>query len=251
MSFLSTIFGDCPMFWAVAAVGVAIVYYFLNQKKEAASSNAAPSTPTPSTTMQLIKNRRTIMPKELNGEPLKREHLDLILEAANWAPTHQKNQPWRYVVLSGPDAIRSYLDFLDKWYADHAQNLPEEAVTKFRNKLEGVYKEWPAKVSHAALIIMKREPVPGKRLPEWEELSAVAMSVQNMHLMASSLEVGGFWSSHTWCKDARDSAGMKTYLGLDPEDKMLGAFTMGYYDTEKTFKSTRSPMSEKVEYRHN
>ena len=58
---------------------------------------------------------------------------------------------------------------------------------------------WPFNVSHMILIGMKRQARPDKRLPEWEEICAVAMSVQNMHLMLTSLsQVGGFWSSHTW-----------------------------------------------------
>lgn len=55
---------------------------------------------------------------------------------------------------------------------------------------------------------MKRQALPEKLMPEWEELCAVAMAVQNMHLMATSMgDVAAFWSSHTWCKDARDSKG--------------------------------------------
>ena len=49
---------------------------------------------------------------------------------------------------------------------------------------------------------MKRH---AEKLPEWEEICAVAMSVQNMHLAAEAMGIGGFWSSHTWCKRARDS----------------------------------------------
>ena len=43
------------------------------------------------------------------------------------------------------------------------------------------------------------------------------MSVQNMHLMTTSLEqVGGYWSSFNWCKSARDSQGrfMAPYDGF-------------------------------------
>ena len=45
-------------------------------------------------TIDVIKSRRTITPKNLNGKPLTSEELDLILEAANWAPTHKKTEPW-------------------------------------------------------------------------------------------------------------------------------------------------------------
>ena len=50
-------------------------------------------------------------------------------------------------------------------------------------------------------------------MPEWEEMCAVAMSVQNMQLQAAALgNVGCFWSSHTWCKDARESTGNRIKL---------------------------------------
>ena len=45
-------------------------------------------------TLDVIKSRRTISPKNLNGKSLSNDELDLILEAANWAPTHKKTEPW-------------------------------------------------------------------------------------------------------------------------------------------------------------
>ena len=89
-----------------------------------------------------------------------------------------------------------------------------------------------------------------KRLPEWEEICAVAMSVQNMHLMATALggNVGGFWSSHTWCRHARDSQEIKKHFGglmEDPEDRVLGAFVLGKFVEGKSFRSTRSDIKLK------
>ena len=45
-------------------------------------------------TLDVIKSRRTISPKNLNGKSLSNDELDLILGAANWAPTHKKTEPW-------------------------------------------------------------------------------------------------------------------------------------------------------------
>ena len=33
------------------------------------------------------------------------ETIEYLLEAGNWAPTHHKTQPWRYIVISGPNNI--------------------------------------------------------------------------------------------------------------------------------------------------
>ena len=98
---------------------------------------------------------------------------------------------------------------------------------------------------------MKRFAKPDKQMPEWEEICATAMSVQNIHLMASKLNIGGFWSSHTWAKACRDSPEFKKYLNLEEEDKVMGAFLLGKYDLDKSskFKSSRTPMENKIQWR--
>jgi len=200
-------------------------------------------------TMKLIKSRRTITPKDLNGEKLSNEQVETLLDAANWAPTHKKNEPWRFTVISGREKICEYLEFLDGWYSDNRENIPEEDYGSFVNKYNGVREQWPHRLSNVIVIGMKRQAVPDKRLPEWEEICATAMAVQNIHLAATAMEVGGFWSSHTWCKHARDSAEMRQYLGLEDEDRVFGAFVIGKYDTKKVFKSKRGDWREKVEWR--
>lgn len=98
---------------------------------------------------------------------------------------------------------------------------------------------------------MRRASNPDKKLPEWEEICAVAMSVQNMHLMTASMtNVGGFWSSHTWCKAARDSSELrKAYFGHllpDPDDRVFGAFVLGKYPEGKEYRSTRTDIASKT-----
>ena len=43
-------------------------------------------------TIELIKSRRSIMPLQYNNIPIEDEDINLILEAANLAPTHKKNR---------------------------------------------------------------------------------------------------------------------------------------------------------------
>ena len=52
--------------------------------------------------MDVIKRRRSIFPKDYDGTATPRAHIELMLEAANWAPTHGKTEPWRFTVLEGP-----------------------------------------------------------------------------------------------------------------------------------------------------
>ena len=47
-----------------------------------------------------IRHRRSIFPKNyLPEESVSEENIWKILEAANWAPTHGKTEPWRFVVI--------------------------------------------------------------------------------------------------------------------------------------------------------
>lgn len=206
--------------------------------------------PSPQSTLALIKTRRSIMPKDLCGDPLTKAEVEMVLDAANWAPTHKKNEPWRYTVIAGPEKISDYLDFLDTWYSDHKEEISEAAYNQFINKLEGCRKHFPVNASHVVVISMVREAGgPTQRLPEWEEISAVASSVQNLHLALTSIPQGaGFWSSHTWCRAARDSSEMREFLGLtDPEDRVFGAFVMGRVEGDMSrFRSKRGDWREKV-----
>ena len=42
--------------------------------------------------LKLIKSRRSIMPYQYNDLTVSDEEINLILEAANWAPTHKKTR---------------------------------------------------------------------------------------------------------------------------------------------------------------
>ena len=225
---------------------VALLYLCLRSRPNAAGRGTLP---TPQQTLHLLQNRRTIAPKEFDGDSLTDLELNTLLEAANWAPTHGMTEPWRYVAIGGEDNILRYMSFLDQWYVEHADTLSEAASEKFRAKFDGLVKVWPQKVSHLLLICMKRQAREDKLMPEWEELSAVAMSVQNIHLMATALGLGCFWSSHTWCKDARESVELKEHFGFEARDKILGCLVLGRYDTSKKYTSTRGPVLKKVQFR--
>ena len=68
-------------------------------------------------------------------EKLSIQEIEMILEAANWAPTHAKNEPWRYAIIEGSKSIHGYFDFLESWYENHVDEISEEDLTRFKRKL--------------------------------------------------------------------------------------------------------------------
>ena len=68
----------------------------------------AATSPGGSSALELIRSRRSIFPKDLSGMPVPRHLLARGLEAANWAPTHGKTEPWRFVVFAGAAGLRAF-----------------------------------------------------------------------------------------------------------------------------------------------
>jgi hypothetical protein len=74
----------------------------------AADDAALTHLPTPEQLSSLIKARRSIFPKHMTGETVPQDSIATMLEAANWAPTHGRTEPWRFVVLgkAGMEAMQ-------------------------------------------------------------------------------------------------------------------------------------------------
>ncbi len=86
---------------------------------------------------------------------------------------------------------------------------------------------------------MKRDAE--KRLPELEEISAVAASMQNIFIAAEAKGISGFWSTGGMIH----SDEMKAMLKLEYEDVIMGIIYLGYSDHK--FEGKRViPIEEKV-----
>lgn len=178
----------------------------------------------------LIRKRRAVFPAQYNDKPVSREEIEAVLEAANWAPTHKKTEPWRFKVVTGP-AKQRLGEFMARTYQDNEVKPKQMKIKK--------YKENPLKAAVIILICMQRDPL--KRVPEWEEIAATAMAVQNMWLGCTALGIGSYWSSPSLIDK------MNNFIDLNEGERCLGLFYMGNYDPPIP-DGERTPISEKLEW---
>jgi nitroreductase len=82
-----------------------------------------------------------------------------------------------------------------------------------------------------------------EKIPEIEEIEAVACSVQNMLLTCTAYGLGGYWSSPKMVYDKS----MNEFLGLGEKDRCLGIFYMGYPEGDWP-KSHRTPLEYVTEW---
>jgi len=161
----------------------------------------------------IIKFRRAVFPVQYNQVPISKKQILEVLEAANWAPTHKRTEPWRFKVLQGENLLRLG-SFLAEKYKETTPNYSEFQYNKL--------KENPTKASCIIAICMQRDLK--ESLPEWEEIAATAMAVQNMWLQCTEMKIGAYWSSPGLIKY------MHEFFNLAEGERCLGFFYMGNYD---------------------
>ncbi|MDH7445286.1 nitroreductase family protein [Aquimarina sp. 2201CG14-23] len=180
---------------------------------------------------QIIRDRRAIYPAQYNDKPISKSFINVLLENANWAPTHRLTEPWRFKVIQG-DAKSRLGDFLSNTYTDITS---DEAFSPFKHKK---IKNKCEAANAIIIICMQRDSK--ESVPEWEEIAATAMAVQNMWLTCSANNVGCYWSSPKLIDY------MGEFLELNEGERCLGLFYLGNYDKDESLTSKRIPIENKV-----
>jgi len=184
----------------------------------------------------LIRRRRSIKPDQMSDEPVETWILGNILENANWAPTHGLTEPWRFKIYER-EARESLADLLQDVYrkTTPGDQFRPEKCDGFRTKA--------LQAPVVIVICMKRQE--SQKIPEIEEVEAVACAVHNMHLTASAAGLAGYWSSPPMVY----SDAMREALGLGENDRCLGLFYLGWpKDPANWPVGNRQPIQDKLEW---
>ena len=175
----------------------------------------------------VIRNRKSIYPKDYSGEEIPDQVIQEILLNANYAPTHRLTQPWFFKVYKN-ESKQKLIDVVSK--IDESK-LSKIKLSKFIQKVND---------SNAIIsIFLNRDEK--ERLPEWEEIAAVSMSVQNMWLTCYANNIGSYWSTPSFLKEYGE------LVDLSINETSLGFFFMGVYDHKESPK-LRDDISSKVEW---
>ena len=180
----------------------------------------------------LVKNRRSVFPKQfIPGKTISHEIIEQIMINATWAPNHGGSEPWQFSVFSGK-GLQKLADFQSELYKKNSgENFKEDKFLKLKTQ--------PLMASHIISIGMKRTTT--KRIPEIEDIEAVACAVENIYLSVTAYGLGGYWTTGgiTYIEEA------KIFFGLKEEDKLLGFFYIGEIATPSP-PAIRKPLEEKI-----
>lgn len=179
----------------------------------------------------IIQRRRSIFPVSYTGQEVPVSVIKQILESANYAPTHKLTEPWRFIVFRNEGKIK---------LGQELARLYKE-TTPAHQFLQKKYDSIIEKAQQSSCIITLNAQLNSDKVPEWEELAALACAVQNMALTAEALKVGAYWSSPGMIAD------LKEYLNLGKTEKCFGLFYMGYHNEEPRA-AKRGAIEDKIKW---
>ena len=173
----------------------------------------------------LIHSRRSI--RRYRADPIPRETIDRLLEAAIWAPSAHNRQPWRFAVVAAPDAKERLASAMgDRLRADRlrdgdAPEVVEQDVRRSRERIAGA----PVVVV-ACLSMRDMDRYPDERRAAAERtmaIQSVAASIQNLLLAAHALGLGACWMcAPLFCPDT-----LRAALALPDDWEAQALITIG------------------------
>jgi nitroreductase len=183
---------------------------------------------------ELVRSRRSVFPDQLAADKkVDDEIVKDILTNATWAPNHGKEEPWQFTVFSG-DGLKKLADM-------HSAAYKELSGDKFKEATFFKFQHNPLKASHVIALGMKRST--NKNIPEFEDIAALAASVQNIYLSVTAYGLGGYWTT----SGLSYLEPQKEFFGLGNEDRLLGFFYLGHVAIPSTG-AKRKPVEEKVNW---
>ena len=138
--------------------------------------------------LENIKKRRSI--RKYLKDQIKDEELDVIIEAAIYAPTGGNQQPWHFTIIQNKEII----DYLNVEAKKVMANLPVDfsSIDEIKGNAEQVIKMGKSEhlhiLYHAPTVII----ISGKEDATTPLLDCSA-ATQNILLTAESLDIGSCW----------------------------------------------------------
>ena len=157
-----------------------------------------------------IHRRRDYADTFADAQP-PRAVIERLIEAATWAPSHRRTEPWRFHVLAG-EARAAMGAAVADWLAASGEGGegPQQAA---RVRL----------LRAPVVIVLSQVGSPDDPVRDLEDYAATCCALQNLLLAA---EAEGL-AAHTSTGVMVQFAGAKEYLGLAPHDRIVAYVYLG------------------------
>ena len=192
---------------------------------------------------EIIRGRRSV--RAFKPDPLSREQIAQILEAAGWAPSPHGRQPWRFVVIESPAARRRLADAMGaEWRRQLALDGQDDDLIALRHRKSQERIVGAPCIVVPCLYLEDLDVYPDGERQAAETTMAVqslGCAVQNMLLAAYALGLDGGWM----CAPLFCQPTVRAALGLADALHPHALITLGYAARDPV-RRPRRPVEELV-----
>lgn len=182
-----------------------------------------------SSLLNLMKSRRSV--RRFKSDSVPKEYLDIILEAARWAPSAGNRQPWRFIIVSNANTLEKIGEIYQDMRADDIKGAPTnsdycQAISKRVriNFYKNIFTTAPI------LIVVCADAEQSFRSKTWAMDCSIA--TQNMILMAHALGLGSVIIDFQRPEHEPQLKGARDLLGIPDDIKLMFILPVGYSDEE-------------------
>lgn len=184
---------------------------------------------------EAIQTRRSVkIFKDI--EPIKKETVEQLLQAAIMAPNHHHTEPWKFFVLQGEGRL-PLSRAMAEWAKTRVDDPASEAGKKRIDKISG-----KPLIAPTAIVVALSPQAGNEKAIYLEDVSAVSAAVQNILLEAHGLGLGAIWKSGP----AYYAEPVKKYFDLTDDEEILGVVFVGESDMKKEIQPKRIPFEDKT-----
>jgi nitroreductase len=181
-------------------------------------------------TIDLLKSRRSVKPREMTPPGPSAAELETILTIGARVPDHGKLAPWRFIVFEGDARLRAG-EVIAKVFAQKNPNASAADIDVERRRL-----------TDAPLVIgVVSFTRPHPKVPAWEQELSAGASAMNMVTAATALGYGACWLTGWFAFDRDVLEG----FGLKTDEKFAGFIHIGT-PTKPSTDRPRPPLSDIV-----
>ncbi len=193
--------------------------------------------------MAIIRGRRSV--RDYRPDPVAPHLLEQMIEAACWAPSPHGRQPWRFVVLTLPDARARLAAAMGMRWRQQLEldQQPPEIVARRLERSHQRIRNAPA-IIIPCLYLAELDTYPDAARQAAETTMAIqslGCAVQNLLLVAYGLGLDGGWMcAPLFCPDT-----VQTTLGLAADLTPHALITLGYAAAEPQ-RRPRRPLEQMI-----
>ena len=186
--------------------------------------------------MEAILTRRST--RNYKPDEVEPEKLDQILKAAGQAPSGGNNQHNHFLVIRNIDVIRKLTEMTEAAFAE--MEIRENTYASLKHAISASKRGGYVFCYNAPVLIAV-----ANRRDYGNNMADCACAIENMMIAANALDLGSCWINQLrWLNEEPAMVEYMQSLGMKEEERIYGAVTIGYPETESGLPN-RSLMQQK------